>query len=472
MKKKGLPGFVRFLARIWQSTRLGPECLRVEPVISTIIVLSMLLTIGSTWRGLDSQRVGTEAAEALRSAHIRMDQSITQAHTDGRISGFDRQVALERLDRMTPLFQQYADLIEQKAFAMGDEALLTGLADSVMALSPGAAAGKLLGLLAAGQAVDAVYNIVSLQNSLEGFLQSDPFQGEADELQKKINEIFGLDADALFRARMHHKITKLSYILDEIRSEYPDDPEQVDRVFRWKADPHVSLWADNPRIYGEGERWATYEEFLDWMMQRAVEASDDRKKGWFEREWARIENRLVAERRNCQKSAIAQFRECLFSQFEAGIPQSEAVLACQSMYDLIPRNDGGGTVTTFGEVLWGGTVANTVTINYPSSGGGADGNIYYQLYSETYQCTITNSADIVGSYDLKTCTMRGTANLQILYEGGICVDVCGPSDASPAACPVSLTGSTTWQATLEDGVLRGAVGDESCSPHCFGFRAP
>jgi hypothetical protein len=270
---------------------------------------------------------------------------------------------------------------------------------------------------------------------------------------------------------MHHRINKLSHILDEIRAEYPNDPEQVLLDFRWKADQDVSLWAENPRLYGDGERWATYEDFLDWMMARATEMADERNSNWFERRRAEIENRLISEGRNCQVDSIGAYFECLFNQADAGVPQAEAELACQYLYDAIPPNDSGGTVTVFGEVLVGGADPNSVMITYASAGGSADGDMYYTRYEPTHQCTIRITAEIHGSYSRNTCTMRGTAEMHIVYEGGVCVDVCGPTAASPAACPVTISGSTTWKATLENGELRGAVGDIDCDPHCFGFVA-
>jgi hypothetical protein len=455
------------LKRVW----LDSSALRADPVTGTIIVLSLLLSVGSVGNALDSESEGLIAADALRNAHIRMDASISQSYNEGRISAAEREVALERLDRMTPLFQQYADIIEQKAYAIGNEGLLFGLVDAVASLNPGAAAGKVVGLLTAGQMVDAAYSIVSFQNSLDGFLQRDAYSAEAAALEAQLQQIFGMDADALFRARMRHKISKLSYILDELRAEYRNDPEQVLLNFRWKADLDVSLWAENPRLYGDGERWATYEDFLDWMLARATEMADERNTNWFERRKAEIESSLVAQGRNCQADEIAAFLGCLFEQAQAGVSQAEAELACQYLYDAIPPNDAGGTVTVFGEVLVGGAEPNSVMISYPSAGGSVSGDMYYLLYEPTHQCTIKITAQVAGSYSRSTCTMQGTAELQIVYEGGICVDVCGPTDASPAACPVTISGSATWQATVENGELRGAVGNDDCEPHCFGFSA-
>ena len=194
---------------------------------------------------------------------------------------------------------------------------------------------------------------------------------------------------------------------------------------------------------------------------------------WFDQAWPDLKALLIEEQRNCQTSAIFQWRDCLFSQAASGASQDEATAACQSPYDAIPKNDAGGTVTMTGEVNYGGAVANEATITYPSAGGAVSGNFYYQLYDDVFYCTITiTTTGVKGQYDLETCSMSGTANMKLTYEGMTCVSVCGPTENSPAPCPVIIEGPTIWEATLDEGVLSGGVGGSECEPHCFGFRAP
>lgn len=206
----------------------------------------------------------------------------------------------------------------------------------------------------------------------------------------------------------------------------------------------------------------------DISYDEAFRVDDD----WFDQAWPDLKALLIEERRNCQTKAIAQWKECLFQQAASGATQNEATEACQSPYDAIPKNDAGGMVTMVGETIYSGAVANGVTITYTSGGGAVNGRLYYQLYDNVGICTNTTTTVVVGEYDLETCTMGGTATLEILYDGLTCVSVCGPTENSPAPCPVRVSGSTLWEATLEDGVLSGAIGDEACDPHCFGFRAP
>ncbi len=207
----------------------------------------------------------------------------------------------------------------------------------------------------------------------------------------------------------------------------------------------------------------------DISWDEAFRVDDD----WFDQAWPDLKALLIEERRNCQTKAIAQWKECLFQQAASGATQNEATEACQSPYDAIPKNGAVGTVTMTGEVMYGGAVANEATITYPSDGGAVSGSFYYQIYDNVNYCTITiTTAEVKGQYDLETCSMSGTAYMTLTYEGLTCLSICGPTENSPAPCPVTIEGPTTWDATLEDGVLSGGVGGRGCEPHCFGFRAP
>jgi hypothetical protein len=193
---------------------------------------------------------------------------------------------------------------------------------------------------------------------------------------------------------------------------------------------------------------------------------------WFDQAWSDIELLLIAEGRNCQTSAIYELEVCLLEQAAAGVCQDEAVEACQGLFDATPKNDAGGSVTMTGETVYGGAVYDEVNITYPSDGGIVSGFIQYQLYDDVFICTITTVVSLIGEYNPETCSIRGTAEIDIDYDGQICVSVCGVGPNAPEACPVTVSGSTVWEAFLEDGVLSGEVGGESCDPHCFGFQAP
>jgi hypothetical protein len=194
---------------------------------------------------------------------------------------------------------------------------------------------------------------------------------------------------------------------------------------------------------------------------------------WFEEAWADLEALLIDDGKNCQVSGAILLHDCLLEQAINGACKDDALNTCQSVYDEIPSNDAGGSVTMSGEVLHGGAVANEFSITYPSDGGAVSGNFYYQIYDDVFDCTITvTTSGVMGNYDPKTCSMSGTAYMTVTHEGMTCVSVCGPTENSPAPCPVTIEGPTTWDATLEDSVLSGGVGGRECEPHCFGFRAP
>lgn len=191
---------------------------------------------------------------------------------------------------------------------------------------------------------------------------------------------------------------------------------------------------------------------------------------WIEDYFEGIQGELIAERRNCSVSAAYAYRECLYERTAEGVCEGEALEACQAVYNRIPPNLLSGGATFTGETIYGGAVRNEVTISV-SAGGSVSGQIYYELYDSAGRCTIKTTTDMQGSFESETCTFSGTASLTINYDGIVCVSVCGNSPSSPAACPLTKSGTVVWNAELEDNKLAGAIGDERCTPHCFGFSA-
>jgi len=192
---------------------------------------------------------------------------------------------------------------------------------------------------------------------------------------------------------------------------------------------------------------------------------------WFQSYWDEtIYPDLIADGRNCQRAAVAVYRNCLKGQADQGVCPLDAVAACEETYQAIPANDGGGTVTLSPAVVHGGAEEISTSLTYPSAGGAVSGSFHYVIHDTVFQCTITNDATITGTYDPATCTMSGEAQMTVLYEGMTCVSVCGSGPNAPTACPVTKAGTTTWEATLEDGVLSGGIGGASCEPGCIGFR--
>lgn len=192
---------------------------------------------------------------------------------------------------------------------------------------------------------------------------------------------------------------------------------------------------------------------------------------WYESTLREIENVLVIEGKNCQVTGFILLADCLWEQAFEGVCKEDAIDACQSTYDAIPSNDAGGTLALKGVTMYSDANPNKVEITYPSTGGMVKGTVNLQRYEDVFGCTYTLKGTLTGHYDATTCTIEGTSSLTMIYDG-YCVSVCGNSPASPTSCPVTFERSNAWDATLEDGELRGEVGGESCDRGCFSFKAP
>jgi len=178
---------------------------------------------------------------------------------------------------------------------------------------------------------------------------------------------------------------------------------------------------------------------------------------------------LVEENRSCQTRAVTIYKSCLQDQAIQGICLPEAAVACEAEFQAIPLNDGGGSVSLSPSVLHGSAEDVATSFTYPSSGGAVSGQFKYVM-KDMHVCTISVTSNISGSYDPRTCSMSGTAQLTYTYTGTACASVCGSGPDSEVACPLTLAGTVPWQATLEDGMLRGGIGGDDCDPGCFGFQ--
>lgn len=193
---------------------------------------------------------------------------------------------------------------------------------------------------------------------------------------------------------------------------------------------------------------------------------------WINEYWEIVQQSLVEDGRNCQPKAVHEYRSCLENKAAEGLCKDAAIGACELVFAGIPPNDSGGSVTITGETIFLDAVPNELTITYPSVGGEVSGRINFQRYDDVFGCTFTlTTTKFVGQCDQTTYIMRGEATSELHYEG-YCVSVCGSGPASPTSCPVTLTRTCVWKATLENGVLSGYVGDQSCDRGSFDFRAP
>jgi hypothetical protein len=247
----------------------GHRLIRVDP-FTVLALIGLATTAWGVGKGLGAQASAENIAQALRSAPAMLNSKVSQSHSAGNISGYDREVALRRVDELGTVFNQFANLIEAKGNDIAYNALVQGMAESLAALGPGEKAGKLVGGLATGKGIDQLVGLLCIKNSIEEFeLFSTPFAGEEAALRQRIIEILGKDADTLFKARMRTKINFLKREWEDMLQKYDGDVEKADEEYRAWVLNRARIWAENPRLYGEGEKWATYEDFVDWLIRQA-----------------------------------------------------------------------------------------------------------------------------------------------------------------------------------------------------------
>ena len=191
---------------------------------------------------------------------------------------------------------------------------------------------------------------------------------------------------------------------------------------------------------------------------------------WLDEFWKdAVLPRLIVDGKNCQPAAIGSYRNCLQDQAADGICPEPASEACFPLYEAIPANDSGGSVALSPAILHGAAESVSTSLSYPSGGGAVTGQFYFVINDNVNYCTSTTTSTInSAAYDQKTCSMNGMADITRVFEGIACPSVCGPSTG---ACPKTFQGIVPFEATLEDGVLSGGIGDQECLLGCFGFSA-
>ncbi len=176
---------------------------------------------------------------------------------------------------------------------------------------------------------------------------------------------------------------------------------------------------------------------------------------------------LVGDNRNCSSGDVNVYKNCLKDLMVRGERcYEDALLACEAAYQDIPQNISG----TIGlDVLHSEAENVNASIIISSESDAVSGSLSYSL-KDAHLCTITISGTFQGTYDVARCSMSGNGELTFIYDGVACASVCGSGPNSEVACPVTRSGGTTWEATLDDGVLTGGIGGADCDPGCVGFR--
>jgi hypothetical protein len=273
--------FCKFVAILKQFFRWyrepipGYHLLRVDPitVLTVIVIMGLVSTIGGVVGGLETKRQADKIADELRNAEEGIRNQIDEAYRSNNISGYDYEVAMERLNTMGPTLRQYADIIENKGNDIADDALIKGFWEAVVSLDVTTATFNRTFLSAKkyGQVIDELVQYAYMARTAKNLPNLyNPFFEEEQELRKRINEFLGGDPDDLFKARMRTKINLVKQKWLQSIKENPCPGNNENEEFRNWASEKVSIWAEQPvRLYGDGEKWATYDDFLEWMIIEA-----------------------------------------------------------------------------------------------------------------------------------------------------------------------------------------------------------
>jgi hypothetical protein len=180
--------------------------------------------------------------------------------------------------------------------------------------------------------------------------------------------------------------------------------------------------------------------------------------------------------KTCATGNLAAYRNCLKSRvLQEGMCIEEAEMACSQEYADLPVLFGGENARipldpTHSEAI---ESMGSMEVN---DWGFVEGVLMYDL-KDAHLCTIGVEADFKGELDDGTCSLKGEADLNFLYEGSACASVCNSGPDSDIPCPVTRSGRTTWQATItwddtaRKWIISGGVGcDDDESPGCVGFR--
>lgn len=260
----------------------GKVIYRAEPITTTLLVITVLgvsLSAFSAWRGGFIQLAGYDIGNTLYTAADGYRDEIKKAHQEGHLDSYEYRVALERIDQLEPIFHQYANAIIAKGEEAGTKMAYEALLDLLYAIiSPVGSAGEEVGtrfaryggvfvdtmipMLLTGQTSDLLeIGIWDIFAQFYGL----PFEEEERALQERIREVLGFDADSLFAAHIRFDINRVRHFYNEQLNENPCNPDSARALF---LRPPYKFMVDM-NVYGEEMRWATYDEYLDWIIDQA-----------------------------------------------------------------------------------------------------------------------------------------------------------------------------------------------------------
>ena len=242
----------------------GYRLIRVDP-LTVITIIGMITTSWGVGRGIGAKITADNISDSLRVAPTVLQSAIQEAHQANQISGYQHDVALQRVAMMKPIFNQFADIIENK----GSDSLISatgwGVFENVLALNPTGQSLKLIGAMEVGRGMDSYLSILCINKSIKDFnFSATTFSEEQAKLRKQIEAVFGKDSDALFRAHMRTTINMMREDWKRKLQKNPCKPYYELEEFKSSASYRV---AGYDYLYGPGQKWATREEFVGWLIQ-------------------------------------------------------------------------------------------------------------------------------------------------------------------------------------------------------------
>jgi hypothetical protein len=369
----------------------GAYIMRLDPV-TVLAIIALIGTATTFWgmgRGIGVEKVSVELAQQLRNAPAQLTQNINAAYEARRITGYDREVALQKVNELARVYNTAADIIQQKGQDASFEAAANSLVETLMNYNPGGRAGSFFGATSnvaqTGRGLDMLFTLNSIANSFDEFeLFSTPFSAEEALLAQQIKDVLGQDSDALFAARVRGLILSIrKYYIDELM----DDPCNPDQVAADVRDVLVqSKFGSYMTVYGPGEKWPTYEAFLDWLISQARMQLNSTDSG---------KNRITA-----------------------------------NGYNINPYTD---TIV----------LANTMTLSFPLLGGDVSGDAHLEFQISSGSCGYNNyrqNLNLTGTYDMAS-GFSGQATLTASGE---------IFDSNCKITPISTTEPNfTWTGQLE-----------------------
>ena len=254
---------------------LHPELVQVGPLALILLVISIsgMYATGANFAH-DQFQVNTVdgGIAALQQAPNNLRTRLTDAYLAGDINEAQYQVQLERLDRLTPLFQQYAQRLDQAADIEFRLSSVQALVEYLLAGAPLETRGALTktSLGDWGWAVNSVISSGSTGSGVSGLL--DRLTGSSDfdryyqqleaQLGTEIDQVLRVRSVDLLKARLAHMIGDLQNEWLDLQLKFPNDINRAYAEFGAYLDAKAKRYADQQGLIAAFD---TPEDFSNWL---------------------------------------------------------------------------------------------------------------------------------------------------------------------------------------------------------------